>query len=509
VAASVLVAACAPTTSLSPSRTNRSGTPATPTETASDGGASSRTAASGRLLVTPVPRTPEPPATATVRPTLSSSVTPTSAAVFDPIRSAAGPQGKAYRVQRETVGTVKLEHAWAGAQTPLMEALLADLGALCPGITVEHTVQDGESMRERLVMALAGGSSPDVVMLRSDSVAYFAEQEALLPLDDLMARDGIGADWFVPSELASRRWVGRTYGLPQVTAAGHHLLFVNTDLLARIGVDPARPIETWQDLDALVGPARRADLLVLDPGRMAPGMTAHQVWTYSNGGQYWDAELQQIAWADAAGLQAAEWLLRFILAQGGSYERVASSSSARTPFSPDEWGASKYICCVNGVGWFYQLHQQAQHVRYAVYDLPRNADNPASRGATPSIGGWMLSIPRAVRDRDAAWELVKLATASVSACAFAGRQRRPSPLTGCDAANTLASSQPFWPVISANLAKTVTVPVSPIQPRLEQLYRDMQDDLLRERRPPRAALEDAALEAQRLLDEWQSSRTRG
>lgn len=144
-----------------------------------------------------------------------------------------------------------------------------------------------------------------------------------------------------------------------------------------------------------------------------------------------------------------------------------------------------------------------------MYDFPRNADNFASAGATPSTGGWMLSIPHAARDRDAAWELVKLATASASACAFAGRQRRPSPLAGCDDANTLTSRQPHWPVVSANLAKSVPVPVSPIQPRLEQSYRDMQDDLLRERRSPRTALEDAALEAQRLLDEWQASRIRG
>src|SRR5262249_18619320 len=160
-----------------------------------------------------------------------------------------------------------------------------DLGAVCPGITVENLVQDASSIRERLVTALAGGTPPSVVMLQADSVAYFGEQDALVSLDDLMARDGIDADWFVPSELASRRWGGRTSGLPQVTAGAQHLLFVNTGLLARIGVDPARPIETWQDLEALVGPARTADLLVLDPGRMALGMTAHQVWTYANGGE--------------------------------------------------------------------------------------------------------------------------------------------------------------------------------------------------------------------------------
>jgi ABC-type glycerol-3-phosphate transport system substrate-binding protein len=459
-------------------------------------------------LATPTPRALEAQPTPTVRPQPAASVTPTTATATDPVRSAASILGRAYRVRREVVGTVRFEHTWDGARAPLVEALLADLGALCPGITVEDTIQDGDSVRERLVMALAGGSPPGVVMLRSDSVAYFAEQEALLPLDDLMARDGIGADWFVPAELASRRWDGRTYGLPQVAAGGQHLLFVNTDLLYKIGVDAARPIETWQDLQALVEPARKADLLVLDPGRMASGTTAHQVWTYANGGRYWDDELQTITWAEPPGVQAAEWLLRFVMAQGGSYDRVVSSQSVRTPLSPDEWGAGKYVCCINGAGWFFQLHQQAQHLRYAVYDFPRNADNPASTGATPSTGGWMLSIPRAARDQDAAWELVKLATASVSACAFAGRQRRPSPLAGCDAANRLGTSQPFWPVISANLDKTIPVSVSPIQPRLEQVYRDLQDDFLRERRPPRTALEDAALEAQRLLDAWQASRQR-
>jgi ABC-type glycerol-3-phosphate transport system substrate-binding protein len=494
---------------MSPSRTARAGTPATPTPATPGVVPSNRATVRALALTTPTPRPLESQSTPIAHPGRAVGATATTATATDPVRSAASIMGKAYRVQREVVGTVKFEHAWDGARAPLVEALLADLGALCPGITVEDTIQDGDSVRERLVMALAGGSPPGVVMLRSDSVAYFAEQEALLPLDDLMARDGIASDWFVPAELASRRWDGRTYGLPQVTAGGQHLLFVNTDLLYKIGVDPAHPIETWQDLQALVEPARKADLLVLDPGRMASGMTAHQVWTYANAGQYWDADLQQITWAEPSGVQAAEWLLRFVMAQAGSYDRVASSPSVRTPFSPDEWGAGKYLCCINGAGWFFQLHQQAQHLRYAVYEFPRNADNPASTGATPSTGGWMLSIPRAARDQDAAWELVKLATASVSACAFAARQRRPSPLAGCDTANRLASSQPLWPAITASLTQTIPVPVSPIQPRLEQIYRDMQDDFLRERRAPRTALEDAAMDAQRLLDGWQASRTRG
>ena len=380
--------------------------------------------------------------------------------------------------------------------------------AIYPSVKVESDLGDAMSMRERLVTALAGGTPPNAVMLESGSVAYFAERGALLPLGTLLARDGITHDWFAPSELATRVWEGEVYGLPQTTDSAHHLLFVNLGLLEKIGVDPAAPIRTWQDLAGLVEPALQHGLLVMDPARIGVGMTAHQVWTYANGGRYWDQDVKKIGWAEPASVQAAEWLLQFVKDQAGGYARLASGGDPRTALSPREWAAERYLCCLNGAGWFFQLQQQAPTIRCAVYDFPRNASNPASRGSTPASGGWTLSIPRPARDREAAWEWLKLTTVSESACAFAERQRRPSPLAGCDARAELGSTHPFWPEISASLAKTVRLQVSPIQPHLEQSYRKMQEDLLSERLTPRDALEAAARDAQQLLDDWHAKRKR-
>ena len=425
------------------------------------------------------------------------------------VSSAPGPLGRTYRIRADVDGTARFAHCWDGARTALLEAMLATLASTHPGIAVESDVGEGAVMRERLVTALASGSPPDVVMVKSDATPYFADQDALLPLDDLMARDGIARDWFGASDLASSTWGGRVFGLPQVAAGAQHLLFVNTGLLARIGVDPTGPIETWQDLEALIEPARNAGLLVLDPTRSARGVTGHQLLTYANGGGYWDRMQERVTWADGPGVQAAAWMLRFVQAQTGSYERLvgggATGSSARLPLQPAEWAREKALCCVNGDGWLYQLSQEAPQLQYAVYPFPRNADNRASTGATPSTGAWMLSIPRAARNHEAAWEIVKYATVSPEACGFTTRQRRPSPLAGCDEASGLARSEPTWPAISTSIARSVTVPVSPIQPRLEQIASEMQDDLLLERRSPRAALESAALDAQRLLDAWHAS----
>jgi ABC-type glycerol-3-phosphate transport system substrate-binding protein len=403
---------------------------------------------------------------------------------------------------------VQFSNCWDGPRIPLVEGWIGDMGAIYPSVKVESDVGSGASMREQLVTALASGAPPNAVMLKSDSIAYFAEQGALLPLDGLLNRDGITKDWFSPSELATRTWDGQTYGLPQTTNGPQHLLFVNQGLLEKIGVDPARPIRTWQDLDALVEPARQAGLLVLDPSRIAVGMTAHQVWTYANGGRYWDDDLKKIGWTDPTSLQAAEWLLRFVRDQAGGFARLASGGDPRTTFSPEEWAAERYMCCVNGAGWFFQVQQQSPNIRYAAYDFPRNAENPSSHGYTPTSGGWTLSIPRTSRDHEAAWEWLKLTSVSESACAFAERQRRPSPLTGCDERAGLATTHPFWPALRASLATSVPVPASPILPQLEQRYRQMQEEMLLERLSPRDALESAARDAQQLLDDWNAKRKR-
>jgi multiple sugar transport system substrate-binding protein len=497
LAATLLTAACAPATTLAPGRPGRT-EPAAPTAEARP----APSAGGPALAARPAGGTPTVPALAAAR------ATPTPAGAGRPIGRPIPALGRDYLAYPEVAGTVQFSNCWDGARTPLVEAWTDELGAIYPRIKVENETADCAALREQHVTALAGGSPANVMMIKSDSVAFFAEQDALLPLDELLARDHVATAWFNLSELRSRTWEGRLYGLPGATSGAQHLLFANVGRFEKAGLDPARPILTWQDLDALVEPARQAGLLVMDPARVALGTTGHQLWTYANGGRYWDADLERIAWAEGPGLEAAEWLTRFVRAQDGAYERVASADEPRTGLTPEEWAAEKYLCCINGAGLPFQLQQQAPRIKAVAYEFPRNADNPASAGATPSTGGWMYSIPRAARDQDAAWEWIKLIAVSRSACAFAERQRRPSPLIDCNDSPALTTDNPFWPAIASSLSKSAAVPVSPVQPQLEHVYRRMQDEFLLGRQVPKAALEAAARDAQQILDDWRSRRRR-
>jgi ABC-type glycerol-3-phosphate transport system substrate-binding protein len=418
-----------------------------------------------------------------------------------------GLAGKTYLSHTDVRGAVIFSNPWDGDQTSLVQDWIAEFTARYPGVKVENDPGDAASMRARQVTALASGTPPGVMTVRSDSLPYFADRQLLLPLDDLMARDGITSAWFTPNEFPGRTWAGQTYGLPHTTLGDQHLLVVNAELLARIGADPTQSIETWQDLNALVEPARRAGLHVLSPTRVAIGSTAHQLLTYANGGRYWDDDLETITWADDPGVQAAEWLLGFWKAQAGASIQPPRPDDASGPLGIDEWADGKDVCCINEAAWTSEAQQRGRP-RLAVYPFPRNAESPGSDGAAPGSGGWSLVIPRNARDQDAAWEWAKLIALSPVACSLAERQRRPSPLAGCNEQAALPTKQPFWSAIATALDKTVPLPIAPIQPQLEQVYRDMQVDLLTEKQPPRDTLELAARDAQKLLDDWRSKRRR-
>lgn len=416
--------------------------------------------------------------------------------------------GRDYLAYPDVKGSIQFSNCWGGARIPLVETWIKDFSAIYPGITVTNDVNDCPPLREKQVTQIAGGSPPNVMMIKSDNTAFYAEQNAILPIDDLMARDNVKKEWFYPGEFSTRTFGGKAYGLPNVTAGALHMLFVNTGLLEKIGVDPKKPITTWQDLDALVEPAKKAGLLVMDPAKISTGITAHQLWTYANGGTYWDSDLKKITWADPASVEAAEWLLQFVKAQGGKYESVATGGDPKNVLLPEEWAPQKYITCVNGSWFFFQM-SKFPDVKYAAYDFPKNAKNPSSKGQTPTTGGWMFSLGRNAKDQEAAWEWIKFTTISQNACAFVEKQNRPSPAIPCNENPELAKNNPFWPVVTANLQNNISVPTTSVEPQFEQIEYDMLDAILFERSSPKQALEEGAQKAQALLDDWNSKRKSG
>lgn len=113
--------------------------------------------------------------------------------------------------------TVKYWHTMSDAETAQLEKVVAAFEEANPHITIETTRYAYDDFKSALLTSIAGGEAPDTARLDIIWVPEFAEQGALLALDDkLDGFDEIAASVF-PGPLSTNHWQGSHYGLPQNT----------------------------------------------------------------------------------------------------------------------------------------------------------------------------------------------------------------------------------------------------------------------------------------------------
>lgn len=139
--------------------------------------------------------------------------------------------------------------AVTGPLTKLMQEIVTDFNTSHPGIRVEPVFAGNyiETMAKAMT-ALLGGTPPDVAVLENHELFSLLDRNAIIPLDDFVAKEG-GKKWldeFYAPALLHTRASGHIYSVPwQLSTA---ILFYNTDLFQKAGLDPGRPPKTWTEL---------------------------------------------------------------------------------------------------------------------------------------------------------------------------------------------------------------------------------------------------------------------
>lgn len=485
--AAVFVTACAPATSLPPTRGR---------VTRADH--QQRTVPVQGADATPEP-TIAPPSAVTIRSDGATS-TPTIATTVS--------DGNLERHLASQQRVVRFLHGWDGPLATPLESLVAEFSDRQPNVTVETERVAPERLRDTVIGVSASGAPLDVAMLRSDDGPYLLERRLVQPLNALLPGAGIDSDRYRAEEMAARIWDGHIAGLPHTLAGAEQFLFVNTGLLERLDLDPTQPVQSWQQLEALVEPARRTGLLAIDPTRCGAGAPAMYVWTVANGGRLLTDFDRRVAWDEPAGVEAAEWLQRLVQKQqGGNAPPLADRQ--REPLSVSEWLAERHVCCIQGADWIRVLSQSAPQVSVAVFEMPRNEANPASDGRTPSYGGLMLSLLAESRHRDAAWSWLAYLGASEAADRLAQTQGRPSPRAPATAYDARETSGPLGRherVVASGRAHSVLTPRLPISAELEEIAQAALQEIISNKDAAGARLEAETRTAQQRLDEWQARR---
>ena len=113
------------------------------------------------------------------------------------------------------------------------------------GITIKQDSMDGDVLSEKLPVALASGTGPQLAMGGYDFAAY-ADQGLILPLDEIFEDTDLKRSDFIDGLLDITSYDGKLYGMPFYI--GVTFMFWNKDLYRQAGLDPDHGPATWEDL---------------------------------------------------------------------------------------------------------------------------------------------------------------------------------------------------------------------------------------------------------------------
>lgn len=167
----------------------------------------------------------------------------------------------------------------------LDETLIPEFEAAHPNINVESVLVPYDQFRRKLLIALSGGTAPDLARVDIIWVPELADQGALANLDEVMPDFASYSEQFLPGPLSTNLYNGKHYGLPLDTNT--RVLIYNKDMFAAAGITDAP-----KTMDEFVTACEKIKALGPDKYCFADGGTyawAVNPWIWSFGGDVTDA----------------------------------------------------------------------------------------------------------------------------------------------------------------------------------------------------------------------------
>ncbi len=143
---------------------------------------------------------------------------------------------------------------WSGDSIAQFQEMLDAYNASQDKVHITYQYVDGTE--QKLLTAIAGGETCDVVLWDRFNTSSYAPKGALLALDDYVASDKVDLTKFFAPTVDELTYDGKLYGLPTMVDA--RVLFCNIDLLKEAGIDYTQ-IKDWDGLRAAAVAATKRD----------------------------------------------------------------------------------------------------------------------------------------------------------------------------------------------------------------------------------------------------------
>lgn len=141
-------------------------------------------------------------------------------------------------------------HVWpigwsAEMQQYIKERVVPEFQEKHPGVDVVITPGSWDG-GARLIVAVAAGVAPDLIMTGGTTVVNYVPTGLLQPIDRFLEK-WENFDLVYPGAWENARWEGKTYSVPFTVDL--RLVAYHKDIFAEAGLDPENPPQSWEELE--------------------------------------------------------------------------------------------------------------------------------------------------------------------------------------------------------------------------------------------------------------------
>lgn len=152
---------------------------------------------------------------------------------------------------------------------------------------------------------------------------------------------------------------------------------------------------------------------------------------------------------------------------------------------------------------FYQANRTPEPIRGP--RLPwYHGKNPKAKAATLANNLWVYALPSGAKQEEAAWTLLKYISIGDGAKKALLAQKRPASVRKFNEDRAYRDLNPSWDVVLKNLEGAVSMPQTPTWEDMSKLLSAATRNVLDGKLGVRPALEQAAAEAQAMLESFKT-----
>lgn len=411
----------------------------------------------------------------------------TTAPTVAPASVAPAPTAEAPTPSPEITGTVTFWNGYAADGdeiTTFTDVVLPAFQAQYPNVTVEHQEIPYDDLRQKLVTGLAGGTLPDVLRADIIWVPEFADQGALLALDEEMSDFAEITAGMFDGPVSTNNWADHYYGLPLDTNT--RVLFYNTGVFEEAGVSAApATVEELETAMAKVKESLGADHYGYAEGGTGPWSILPWIWSF--GGGITDDDITAATGTlNGPGTVAAVTKLQDWLAKGYLSPSILGGGLATS----EQFGNDQAAMILEGPWMPGIFKNQFPDLKYEY------ATVPAGPGGTASVvGGENIVVFKATDNKDAALAFTRFMVSEEAQLAM-GKIGQMPVLESLAGNSELPD---YYPVFQEQLKTAKARTPVPAWPKIDETVSNAVLKVLRGEAEAQASLDEAAAAVDALL----------